>query len=511
MRNNIYPQQLTAQQVSNLIDNVLVDEKRLFCDIETHSLDLTKAGLYSIAFCTDDGNAYAFKVEKDHYLALAHFFFYYKGDIVFHNAAYDVPVLIYELFMKGSFTNLQGLETGIKAFKGKLEDTKIIYYLYNNNVSRTPLGLKEIASEKFGDWGIDLGNKSITDFPIKEVLEYNCIDVHATKYVYELCYGSKPPVKAERFEYLQQYPHDKIYQKLMLKTLMNCIRMSLCGFTVDLERFKSIVEDMNEEHQSTLKHVLNSSYVRSITESEMEKAWQDYLARKANNKRIRAREKEYFRKEFNLNSILDLRKLLYEVLELPQINKTKTGGLGTDLKTLKDLVNLTDKEEVQELLRNIIAYKEVNKILTSFVDPIINAPKDSWGYGRVRSNFNIGGTISGRLSASGGSDGILNLQQIPSTGTRFAKIFKSPFKAPEGWLLVGLDIASLEDRISAILTKDPNKTSLYLEGYDGHSLRTYHYYGHLMPDIKLATPEDKCYFYEGNYYLEEDLQKLLTK
>mgnify|MGYP000913002253 CR=1 FL=1 len=77
----------------------------------------------------------------------------------------------------------------------------------------------------------------------------------------------------------------------------------------------------------------------------------------------------------------------------------------------------------------------------------------------------------------------MNLQQIPATGTKYAKLIKSCFQAPEGWLLCGLDFNALEDHISALLTKDSNKLKVYIEGYDGHCLRAYQYWSHLMPDI----------------------------
>lgn len=42
---------------------------------------------------------------------------------------------------------------------------------------------------------------------------------------------------------------------------------------------------------------------------------------------------------------------------------------------------------------------------------------------------------------------------------------------------------ALEDRINTLLTKDPNKIKVYTDGYDGHSLRAYSYFGEQMPDI----------------------------
>ena len=52
------------------------------------------------------------------------------------------------------------------------------------------------------------------------------------------------------------------------------------------------------------------------------------------------------------------------------------------------------------------------------------------------------------------------MQQIPANST-FGKLIKSCFAAPEGWLFVGADFNSLEDYISALTTKDPNKLRVY--------------------------------------------------
>jgi hypothetical protein len=72
-------------------------------------------------------------------------------------------------------------------------------------------------------------------------------------------------------------------------------------------------------------------------------------------------------------------------------------------------------------------------------------------------------------------------------------LIKSCFKAPPGWLFVGLDFASLEDRISALTTKDPNKLKVYTDGYDGHSLRAHSYFGEQMSDVQVAPPGARCF------------------
>jgi DNA polymerase-1 len=110
---------------------------------------------------------------------------------------------------------------------------------------------------------------------------------------------------------------------------------------------------------------------------------------------------------------------------------------------------------------------------------------DGWNY--LYGNFNLGGTVSGRLSSSDP-----NLQNLPAN-SKYAKLIKSAFQAPDGWLFAGLDFASLEDRISALTTKDPNKLTVYLEGFDGHSLRAQAYFTEKMPDIERAPLGAKCY------------------
>ena len=51
----------------------------------------------------------------------------------------------------------------------------------------------------------------------------------------------------------------------------------------------------------------------------------------------------------------------------------------------------------------------------------------------------------------------------------------------------------MEDRISALTTKDRNKLRVYIDGYDGHSLRAHAYFGDQMPDIEVAPEGARCF------------------
>ena len=56
-------------------------------------------------------------------------------------------------------------------------------------------------------------------------------------------------------------------------------------------------------------------------------------------------------------------------------------------------------------------------------------------------------------------------------------------QAIDGWVFLGADFSSLEDRINTLLTKDINKVKVYTGGYDGHCLRAFSYFPEHMPDI----------------------------
>lgn len=155
-----------------------------------------------------------------------------------------------------------------------------------------------------------------------------------------------------------------------------------------------------------------------------------------------------------------------------------------------------DREEAKKvlvILKLLKAHTEIDKILSTFITAFKQQTSShgienmTWLHG----SFNLGGTKSGRLSSSNP-----NLQQIPSTGSIYAKQIKKCFRPPPGYLIVGADFSALEDRISALITRDPNKLKVYTDGYDSHCLRSYAYFKDQMSDItyelnRAVTKEDR--------------------
>ena len=50
-------------------------------------------------------------------------------------------------------------------------------------------------------------------------------------------------------------------------------------------------------------------------------------------------------------------------------------------------------------------------------------------------------------------------------------------------IFTGSDFDAIEDKTNALITKDPNKLSVYERGFDGHSLRAHTYFGDRMPNL----------------------------
>ena len=121
-------------------------------------------------------------------------------------------------------------------------------------------------------------------------------------------------------------------------------------------------------------------------------------------------------KDFNPNSTMQLRSLLFDYLGLqPTGKKTGTGADSTDAEVLGQLA---EEHPVPQLVLDI---RQKVKIKTTYLDKSYpQLDRDS----RLRTGFNLHGTTSGRLSSSGK----MNMQQIP----RDNPIVKGCIKATEG-------------------------------------------------------------------------------
>ena len=468
-----------------------IADQDLAADIEAFSLKHYDAGIGTIRFAWNQHEGLAFPVDLHpdpqarilirRYLKE---FFAYRASrrrtkTLWHNGAYDCYVLTYQLYMSG-LLDTEGLLEGLDVLMTGFEDTQLISYLATNSCAGNKLSLKDQAQEFLGNYAVEV--KDIRALPLNKLLEYNLYDALGTWYVYNK-------------RWLQVVADNQVgvYRDYFLPFTMDIIQMQLTGLPVDMEEVKRGKAEMELLQTVAMNGLRASLPVRQLEE----RLKHEYVEKKNSEwkkKRITFDEVgDVDEVRFNPNSPPKLQKLLYEIMELPVLAYTDTKQPSTDGDTLEALIHHTQNPDHKNFLQHLIDYKVVNTVLTTFIPAFEAAPlaEDGWHY--LFGFFKLGGTQSGRLSSSDP-----NLQNLPAGGEgektlkgRLGKAIKKMVKAPKGWLFTGLDFASLEDRISALTTKDPNKLAVYLDGFDGHSLRAYFYFRDKMPDILQVDPESE--------------------
>jgi DNA polymerase-1 len=465
----------------------------LTCDIEGFSLRFDEAGVATIAFAWDKHNGIAFAVDYQEYalppaeghhgwfgpdvplrILLKEFFETYQGELTFHSASYDIKALIYALWME-DLLDTKGLLHGLDVLTKRMHDTKIITYLAINSTAGNVLGLKSLAHEFAGNWAKD-DIKDIRKIPLDELLQYNLVDALSTNYV-----------KDKYWPTMVQDNQLDLYNGLMLPSLKLIIQIELSGMPMNDSKIVEVKQSLYEEQQEHLTAIKNSSVIKMLQLLLQETAWnKDYEDRKAKAKnpgKIMPKNKTAFEAmEFNPNSGPQLQRLLYELMGLPVLDLTDTKQPATGAETIEKLINHTEEPAYKELLTALIGYGKVTKILSTFIPAFERGILKEDGMRYLHGSFNLGGTVSGRLSSSDP-----NMQNLPA-GSDFGKVIKTCFQAPEGWLFAGADFNSLEDYISALTTKDPNKLAVYERGFDGHSLRAAYYFRDQCPEIDLDDP-----------------------
>ena len=155
---------------------------------------------------------------------------------------------------------------------------------------------------------------------------------------------------------------------------------------------------------------------------------------------------------FNVNSVPQLREVLYERLGLTPIRKTKT-GFSTDARTLEQLRH--QHPVVEALLR----YREVEKLRSTYGESLAAEVADD---GRIHATFRQTVARTGRLSSDRP-----NLHNIP-VRTEEGRRFREAFVPSQGRRLLVADYDQVELRAIAHLSGDHGLTSAFAAGEDIH-------------------------------------------
>jgi DNA polymerase-1 len=177
---------------------------------------------------------------------------------------------------------------------------------------------------------------------------------------------------------------------------------------------------------------------------------------------------------FNLNSPQQLSRILYEVLKLPPLKRTKL-GYTTDVGAL---TALKGKHPIAE---SLLRYREISKLLNTYICPLQRLVDPVTG--RLHTCYNQTVTATGRLSSSNP-----NLQNIPIRTPLGKNIRKAFLPTSEDGLILSADYSQIELRILAHLSGDEGLRKAFREGVDIHLATASEVFGVSLEDV---SPEHR--------------------
>jgi DNA polymerase I len=158
--------------------------------------------------------------------------------------------------------------------------------------------------------------------------------------------------------------------------------------------------------------------------------------------------------EFNINSTHQLREILFDRLGLPVLKRTKTGA-STDVTVLEELAS-----QGHPLPALLMQYRQLDKLKGTYVDALPQLVNPETG--RIHTSYNQTVAATGRLSSTDP-----NLQNIPIRTDAGAEIRKG-FVPASGMVFLAADYSQIELRILAHLSADPAFVTAFNSGADIH-------------------------------------------
>jgi DNA polymerase-1 len=228
---------------------------------------------------------------------------------------------------------------------------------------------------------------------------------------------------------------ERLYAEIERPLVRVLAKMELAGVAVDVARLEAINRELSEQ----------------VTTLEAE------VQRLAGE-------------EFNVNSTLQLRRILFEKLGLSPQKKTKT-GYSTDAQSLEKM------RGTHEIVDTLLAYREVEKLRSTYGTGLLSEVAPD---GRIHASFNQTVARTGRLSSDQP-----NLHNIPvrsALGRRFREAF---IPAPGCELLVA-DYDQIELRVIAHLAQDPGLIEAFRAGVDIHAATASRVFGVAEADVTTA-------------------------
>lgn len=219
---------------------------------------------------------------------------------------------------------------------------------------------------------------------------------------------------------LQEIGLEKVFGEIELKFIRVLAQVEKNGVYIDADKLK----ELSKEFEALLKDI----------------------------------EKEIFSEvgyEFNLNSPLQLREVLFDTLDLPQKKLTKKGEPSTDVEVLTDLSKFHIVPE------KVLEHRTLSKLKSTYIDSLPKLINPDTG--RIHTSFNPVGSSTGRLSSSDP-----NLQNIPIKTAQGRRI-REAFVPEKGFTLLSADYSQIELRLLAHFSGDDNLVEAFLNDSDIHN------------------------------------------
>ncbi len=422
----------------------LREQKRFVLDLETTSLNELEADIVGFAFCWQAGEAHyvavrgpAGETELESDSILAELKPILEDPAVAklnQNMKYDWKVL---------------LRHGVR-MRNIVGDSMLADFLLN--AGKRSYSIDDLCPEHLGHRKIPTsellgkGKKQITmdRVPVAQVAEYAGEDADVA---WRLCELLEPRLEELRFKRRAgegEESRDRwfLYDDLEIPLIEVLAEMETTGIRLDVP----LLAEMSREMDAAL--------------TKLEAAIYDAAGR-----------------QFNINSVPQLREVLFKQLNFKPIKKTNIGGeSSTDSETLEALA-ASDHPNV-ELPRRLLEHRKISKLKGTYVDALpaeVNAKT-----GRVHASFNQTGAATGRLSSSEP-----NLQNIPIRSDMGGQIRRA-FIPESGWTLLSADYSQIELRLLAHFSEDPTLLQAFAENRDIHAIVAAQIYG---VDVAAVTDE----------------------
>ncbi|MCM2356879.1 MAG: DNA polymerase I [Geobacteraceae bacterium] len=404
-------------------------EERFAVDLETTSLNSLEAEIVGISLSLRDHEAF--------YIPVGHRYPGAPGQLPREEVLAELAPLLTDPAKRKIGQNLkydyQVLRRAGVEMEGVWCDTMIASYLLNP--VRSSQGLDSLALEfldhKMVSYaevaGTGKEQKNFSQVEVERASTYSCEDSDAAFLLHRLFLPRLGELGMERLFFEVEMPLVKILAE-----------MELAGVKLDLKLLRKLSDGFGEQ--------------------------------------LALLEREIYRLaggEFNINSPKQLGEALFVRMGLPTGKKTKgKSGFSTDISVLEGLA------EEHEIIRQILQYRSLSKLKSTYTDALPKLVESSTG--RVHTSYNQAVTNTGRLSSSEP-----NLQNIPIRSEEGRKIRRA-FVAEPGSLLLSADYSQIELRVLAHLSGDRVFCDAFARDEDIHT-RTASEVFDLFPEM--VTPE----------------------